>query len=131
MATTNNPYDSVKLNSSVDYKFLALMVAQKLKNEKYKKEWKVVFLKTLFQELKPILSLDGIEKLQKTVQDLFFQKQKAEKEKAAEEKAAKESSKKTVTKSEMKKSHVKMAGKRDKFGNEIDDSDSDYSDDDY
>lgn len=48
MATTNNPYDSVKLNSSVDYKFLALMVAEKLKNEKYKKEWKVVFLKTLF-----------------------------------------------------------------------------------
>lgn len=31
----------------------------------------------------------------------------------------------------MKKSHVKMAGKRDKFGNEIDDSESDYSDDDY
>lgn len=64
------------------------------------------------------------------MQDLFFQKQKAEKEKEAAEKVAKEA-KKTISKAEMKKTHVKMAGKRDKFGNEIDESLSDRSDDDY
>lgn len=55
-----NPYQNIKLESSVDYKFLALQVAEKLKNENFKPEWRIVFLKTLFEEMKPLLTQAGI-----------------------------------------------------------------------
>lgn len=55
-----NPYHNVKLESSIDYKFLAAQVGEKLKNPNYKSEWRVAFLKALAEELKPLLSQAGL-----------------------------------------------------------------------
>ena len=62
------------------------------------------------------------------MQDLFFQKQKTEKEKLAEEKAAANENKKKVSRAEAKKQYLR-AGRKDKFGNEIEyDSQEERSD---
>lgn len=62
-----NPYHNVKLDSSIDFKFLATQVGEKLKNPNYKAEWRVTFLKALFEELKPLLTQGGLERIEKTV----------------------------------------------------------------
>lgn len=55
-----NPYHHVKLDNAIDFKFLATQVGEKMKNPNYKPEWRVTFLKALFEELKPLLSQAGL-----------------------------------------------------------------------
>lgn len=60
-------YDWVKLESPQDYKFFACVVAEKLRNNNFKSNWREAFLKTLLEELKPVCSFRAYERIEKLV----------------------------------------------------------------
>lgn len=60
-------FDWVKLNEQGDYKFLACVVADKLRNTNFKPVWRESFLKTLLEEIKPVCTFRTYERIEKLV----------------------------------------------------------------
>lgn len=60
-------FDWVQLETANDYKFLACVVAEKLRNSNFKAAWREAFLKTLMEEIKPVCSFRTFERIEKLV----------------------------------------------------------------
>ena len=60
-------YDWVKLETPEDYKFFACIVAEKLRNNNFKPNWRESFFKTLLEELKPACTFKAYERIEKFV----------------------------------------------------------------
>lgn len=56
-------YDWVRLETPEDYKFFACIVAEKLRNNNFKPNWRESFLKTLLEELKPACTFRAYERI--------------------------------------------------------------------
>lgn len=59
--------DKVELENVQDFKFLAYVLAEKLRNPNFQNAHREAFLKTLVSEIKPFCSLKCYERIEKSV----------------------------------------------------------------
>ncbi len=68
----DNSLDNYELKTVNDYRFLACVIAEKLRNTNFEASKRQIFLKTLLEQLRPCCSFKAYQRIEKSVKNTLY-----------------------------------------------------------